>query len=70
MSEQEKLWDELENAMPKKKRQEEKRPDKCSFCKKKTKRLTHQLVGGINIYLCKNCMAVLDYTRKKLGDGR
>lgn len=66
MSEQEKLWDELENAMPKKKRQEEKQPDKCSFCKKKTKKLTHETVGPINIYLCKDCMSILEQTRKKL----
>lgn len=73
MTEEEKLWGELESAVSKKKdkkRKEEKQPDKCSFCKKKTKKLTHQLVGGINIYLCKNCMAALDYTKKKLGDGR
>lgn len=69
MTEQERLWAELENAMPKKKEKELKKkeqPDRCSFCKKKTKRLTHEEVGGINIYLCKNCMAVLEYTRKKL----
>lgn len=73
MTEEEKLWHELESAVSKKKdkkRKVEKQPNKCSFCKKKTKRLTHQLVGGINIFLCKNCMAVLDYTKKKLGDGR
>lgn len=68
MTEEEKLWQELEGASSKKKakHKEEKQPDKCSFCKKKTKRLTHQLVGGINIYLCQNCMAVLEYTKKKL----
>lgn len=68
MTEQEKLWEELENAMPRKKQREEKRPDKCSFCKKKTKRLTHEMVGGINIYLCKSCMDALRYTRKKLNE--
>lgn len=68
MTEEEKLWHELESAASKKKKkqQQEERPDKCSFCKKKTKRLTHEMVGGINIYLCKSCMDILRYTRKKL----
>ena len=67
MTEQEKLWEELESAMPKKKKQkEEKRPDTCSFCKKKTVRLTCETVGGINIYLCKDCAAILEQTRKRL----
>ena len=72
MTEQEELWNELESATSKKKKkqQEKERPDKCSFCNKKTKRLTHVEVGGINIYLCKSCMDVLQYTRKKLGNGR
>ena len=69
MTEQEELWAELEGAMPKKKKQqEEKQPDKCSFCKKKSKRLTHEMVGGINIYLCKSCMDILEYTRKRIGE--
>lgn len=69
MTEEEKLWDELESAVSKKKdkkRKEEKQPDKCSFCKKKTKKLTHETVGPINIYLCKDCMSILEQTRKKL----
>ena len=68
MTEQEELWAELESAMPKKKKKQpgEKQPDKCSFCKKKSKRLTHVEVGGINIYLCKNCMDILEYTKKRL----
>lgn len=70
MNEQEELWHELESATSKKKKkqQQEERPDKCSFCKKKTKRLTHEMVGGINIYLCKNCMDILKYTRKRIGE--
>lgn len=69
MTEKEILWQELENAMPKKKKEEqEDKPSTCSFCKKKTKKLIHETVGGINIYLCQNCMGVLEHTRKKLSE--
>ena len=71
MTEQEELWEELENAMKKKdkKQPEEKQPDACSFCKKKTKKLARESVGYMYLYLCEDCMSILERTRKKLGDG-
>ena len=74
MTEQEELWEILENAMKKKdkkqleeKQLEEKQPDACSFCKKKTKKLTRESVGYMYLYLCEDCMSILEQTRKKLG---
>ena len=64
MTEQEKLWAELENAMSKKS-EKENHPDRCSFCRKKTRRLKHEMVGGMNIYLCRDCTTMLKYAREK-----
>ena len=70
MTEQEELWEILESAMKKKdkKQLEEKQPDACSFCKKKTKKLTRESVGYMYLYLCEDCMSILEQTRKKLGN--
>ena len=68
MTEQEELWEILESAMKKKdkKQLDEKQPDTCSFCKKKTKKLTRESVGYMYLYLCEDCMSILEQTRKKL----
>lgn len=72
MTEQEELWAELENAkytmkLPKKNNKNEStKPDQCSFCHAKTKKLTHEVVGNINVYLCDFCMEAMRISKKRL----
>lgn len=70
MTEQEKLWEELGSAMCKNKTDHLKddKPNTCSFCKKKTNRLLHVMVGGTNVYLCKFFAGILEHMRNKTKD--
>lgn len=53
------LWEELENNPSSTKEYAEKKPDRCSICGYKTKRLKPRLVGKVTFYLCKYCTSSL-----------